>query len=234
MEKYHGSEEILQRTNKNDNLYDELYREKQELTSNVTVLDNVNEIDINKIKEMVDSRENYKKVRKYEDLINSNETVMKDKIKYDFDEINDEDYDINQILKRKRIDMTDENNKIRKVDLSDIDLSVSKDNNDYESRDEQIKELVHTIVGDDSIDLFANLKQTSVEINTEEDKEDKTEIVKETTFYTSTNSFKNKDFKDNIDEKEEENNTGATILSVITILALLIAIGVFIWYKFFK
>lgn len=235
MEKYYNNEQIEQRTNKNDSLYDEIYKEKQKLNSNVTVIDNVNEIDINKIKEMVNNRENYKKVRKYENLINCNQSVTEEKAKYTFDEINDEDYDINQILKKKRIDMIDENNKIRKIDLSNIDFSKAKDNS-YESRDEQIKELVQTIAGDDnSMDLFANLKQTSVEINTKKNDDiDKTELVKETVFYTSTNSFKNKDFKESLDEKDDDGNKGTTILTIITIVVLLAAIGIFVWYKFFK
>ena len=60
MDKYYKNEEVLQRTAKNDTLYDELYREKQVPRSNVSVIDNVNEIDISKIKTMVDSRENYR------------------------------------------------------------------------------------------------------------------------------------------------------------------------------
>ena len=50
MDKYHNNEELLERTSKNDSLYEQLYREKQTLSSNVTVLDNIDEIDISKIK----------------------------------------------------------------------------------------------------------------------------------------------------------------------------------------
>ena len=57
MDRYYKDEEMLQRTSRNDLLYEELYKEKQEPTSNITVLDNINEIDISKIKEIVSDRE---------------------------------------------------------------------------------------------------------------------------------------------------------------------------------
>ena len=65
MDKYYKDEDVMQRTSKNDSLYEELYKQKQVPRSNITVIDNVNEIDITKIKSMVDSRENYKRVRDY-------------------------------------------------------------------------------------------------------------------------------------------------------------------------
>ena len=64
MDRYIESNEVLERTSKNDALYEELYKEKQTPRSNVTVLDNINEIDISKIKDIVNSREEYRKTRK--------------------------------------------------------------------------------------------------------------------------------------------------------------------------
>lgn len=100
MDKYHNNEELLERTSKNDSLYEQLYREKQTLSSNVTVLDNIDEIDISKIKEMVNNRETRRKERKYENLVNpiDIDSYKRNNINYDFDEIDDKNYDINQIL----------------------------------------------------------------------------------------------------------------------------------------
>ena len=77
MDRYYKDEEMLQRTSRNDLLYEELYKEKQEPTSNITVLDNINEIDISKIKEIVNDRENYRKLRNYEDLVDKREKPKK-------------------------------------------------------------------------------------------------------------------------------------------------------------
>ena len=46
MEKYYKDEDVMQRTSKNDSLYEELYKEKQIPRSNITVIDNVNESEI--------------------------------------------------------------------------------------------------------------------------------------------------------------------------------------------
>ena len=58
MDKYYSENELMQRTSKNDSLYDELYKEKQNLSDNMVKLNDADEIDINKKKSMIDSREN--------------------------------------------------------------------------------------------------------------------------------------------------------------------------------
>lgn len=226
MEKYNRDENILQRTTKNDPLYEELYREKKEPTSNVTVLDNVNEIDITKIKEMVDNREQYRKVRNYENLMNINSSSDNNLKEYDFDEIDDGSYDINEILERKREDRFSlDDSRVRNISnikIQDIDRKTDEDL-DFTIHDEKIKTLINTIVSNDqeSDDLFANLREN------EEDKKE------EQTFYTNTDAFDNKDFE--VEEDIEENNKGGSkSLVIISIIALVIAIGIFIWYKFFS
>ena len=87
MDRYIESDEVLERTSKNDALYEELYKEKQTPRSNVTVLDNINEIDISKIKDIVNSREEYRKTRKYENLVSpiDIDSYKKKNIEYQFD-----------------------------------------------------------------------------------------------------------------------------------------------------
>ena len=124
MDKYYKEEELMQRTSKNDFLYDELYREKQMPSSNVTVLDNVNEIDITKIKDLVDSREKYKKMRDYSNIINDKEEYKSDSIEYDFDEKDSSDYDINEILKKKKANNVEET-KVRRLSNQDYEILSS-------------------------------------------------------------------------------------------------------------
>ena len=87
MDKYYKDEDVMQRTSKNDSLYEELYKQKQVPRSNITVIENVNEIDITKIKSMVDSREKYKRVRDYEKIVGGVDNYKTSEIKYDFEEI---------------------------------------------------------------------------------------------------------------------------------------------------
>ena len=231
MDRYIESNEVLERTSKNDALYEELYKEKQTPRSNVTVLDNINEIDISKIKDIVNSREEYRKTRKYENLVSpiDIDSYKKKNIEYQFDEIDNNDYDINQILLKKRSDRVynKEEPKIRKISETQYDILKSLDIHeddvkpDYMTQENNLKDLLNTIAKsktvNESTDLFANLK--------EESKEE--EIDK--SFYTNADTFSDLDF-----DIEESKSSGSKILIIIVLSALIIAIGIFIWFKFFK
>lgn len=228
MDKYYKDEELMQRTSKNDSLYDELYKEKQRPRSNVTVIDNINEIDITKIKSMVDSRETYKRVRDYENIVNGVDTYRNREIDYQFDEIDYSNYDINEILKNKRSDKVYESDpsKVRRISNSDYDIMSSlevkeevKLSDDLLNHEKQLKELFNTVsrtAVTEATDLFSNLKED-------------VEKEKEETFYTSTSKFDSNDFGEDIDEK-----SCSKIFIIIGVLAILIAIGVVIYLKFFK
>ena len=224
MDKYYRDEELMQRTSKNDSLYDELYRERMP-KSNVTVIDNINEIDITKIKSMVDSRENYKRVRDYESLIKPIENYKNSEINYNFDEIDYSNYDINEIIKNKRSNKSYETdpNKVRRITneeykiLSSLEQKEEELSDDMINHEKQLKDLYNTVsrtVINESTDLFSNLKE---------------DVKEEETFYTSTSKFESDDFKEDI-----KDNNGSKVFIVIGVIALLIAIGVIIYIKFFS
>lgn len=224
MEKYYKDEDSLQRTSRNSSLYEELYKDKQEPTSNVTFIDTVNEIDINKIKNMVDNRENYRKNKTYDDLMGEETDNKEKKIEYDFDEIDETNYDINKLIEKKKSnrELPEEDNKLRNI--SDIDYEVLSNDIDegQELQEEKVKELVNTLTNiSESTDLFANLK---------EDTKVNSVCVSEDSFYTSTVTFDNEDFDEN---EEKESGKSNTFVKVLIILSFLIAIGVFVWFKFF-
>ena len=64
----------------------------------MVVLNDADEIDINKIKSMIDSRENYKRAKKFEDVVSPTNNIKDEEIDYKFDEIDDSNYDINEII----------------------------------------------------------------------------------------------------------------------------------------
>lgn len=231
MDKYYKDEEVMQRTSKNDFLYDELYREKRIPKSNITVIDNINEIDITKIKSMVDNRENYKRVREYKSIVNPNSTYRDSEIDYNFDEIDNSNYDINEILKNKRSDRVYSNDpsKVRSITSKEYDILSSleikdediKMSDDLINHEKQLVDLFNTVsrtAVNEQTDLFSNLKE-----DTDDKKKD------EETFYTSTSKFDSNDFSEEFKEKN-----GSKIFVVIAILACLIAIGVIIYIKFFN
>ena len=225
MDKYYVDEDVLQRTSRNINLYEDLYKDKPSPESNVTFIDNISEIDVNKIKEMVNSREEYKKVRQYEELVNKIDKKEED-IPFEMGEIDESKYDINQIIEKKRQDKNDDD-KVRK--LCDIEYtSISYTNctdDEILEREKGVRELVDTITDvNESTDFFANLKET--------DDEEVTKTVKETTFYTDTVSFEKEDY-DNKEDEESTPNNSSVALKIIIFISFIAAVAVFVWFKFF-
>ena len=186
MDKYYKEEELMQRTSRNDFLYDELYKEKQMPRSNVTVLDDINEIDITKIKAMVDKREDYKKVRDYNSIINDVDSYKDNDIKYDFEEVDAANYDINEIIKKKKKEEED-SDKVRRISNKDYELMSSLEvseeeykNVDLTDHEKQLKDLYDTITKANEIDLFANLKEDEESNETEDE---------DHSFYTNTSKI---------------------------------------------
>ena len=223
MDKYYKDEDVMQRTSKNDSLYEELYRQKQIPRSNVTVIDNVNEIDITKIKSMVDSRENYRRVRNYENITNPIDTYRKSEINYQFDEIDNSNYDINEILKNKRSNKTYDSNKVRRINNIEYDIMPRREedmSDEIDNHEKQLIDLFNTVSRTavrEETDLFSNLREDTAVVEKKEEE-----------FYTSTTQFENDDFVDDI---KESNNS--KIFIIIGVLAIVIAICVVIYLKFF-
>lgn len=226
MDRYYKEYELKQRTSKNDSLYDELYKEKRMPKSNVTVIDNINEIDITKIKSMVDSRENYKRVRNYENLTNRVDSYKNSDIDYSIEEIDYSNYDINEIIKNKRSDNNyeEDSSKVRRITNKDYAILSSLESknpvqlsDDLLNHEQQLKDLFNTVSRTNitSTDLFSNLKN-------EEKKE-------EETFYTGTTKFEGNDFEEVVEEK-----SSSKAFIIIGIIAILIAIAIIIYIKFFK
>lgn len=225
MEKYYKDEDVMQRTSKNDSLYEELYRQKQMPRSNVTVIDNVNEIDITKIKSMVDSRENYRRVREYENITNPMDTYRKSEINYHFDEIDNSNYDINEILKNKRSDKGYDSSRIRRLTNVEYDIMAERNegiDEDIESHEKNLIELFNTVSRTavrEETDLFSNLKEDTQVVEEKKKEEEQ--------FYTNTTQFDSDDFGEDIKEGNSK------IFIIIGIVAFIIAVGVVIYLKFF-
>ena len=199
MEKYYKDEDVMQRTSKNDSLYEELYKQKQMPKSNITVIDNVNEIDINKIKSMVDSREKYKRVRDYEKIVNGLDNYKTSEIKYDFDEIDNSNYDINEIIKNKRSSKAYDSTKVRR--LNNIEYDIMERDNKEEEDLEDILGLTGTMSRTalrEQTDLFSNLRDDTEVIEKTEIKEEIVKVEDEKEFYTGTTQFDSDDFADDL------------------------------------
>ena len=188
MDKYYSENELMQRTSKNDSLYDELYREKQTLSDNMVVLNDADEIDINKIKSMIDSRENYKRAKKFEDVVSPTNNIKDEEIDYKFDEIDDSNYDINEIIEKKR-STNEEENRVRKLDTK-YESTMEELSEEFLTHEQQLRDLFDTVTQTNlaKTDLFSNLR--------EDDSEKTKDETKEEEFYTNTPKLEKEDFDD--------------------------------------
>ena len=241
VEKYSETTDAPKRVEKNFSLYDDLYSQKNEPASNVTVLDNVNEIDINKIKEMINNREDYKKLRKYQDLVEDDLKNTRVDSRYDIDEVDSRNYDINKIIEKKKtnLDGVFEEKRVRKISdtqydiLRDLEVSKQVTENDCEdvehmTQERQLKNLIHTITkekddeGETNLDMFSDLKgeDDTVNVTAPIKKEDKN---KDDSFYSSSYSFKKDDFEE-VDDFIEKEKSGTLFKITIGILIFLIVL----------
>ena len=158
MDKYYSENELMQRTSKNDSLYDELYREKQTLSDNMVVLNDADEIDINKIKSMIDSRENYKRAKRFENVVSPTNNIKDEEIDYKFDEIDDSNYDINEIIEKKR-STNEEENRVRKLDTK-YESTMEELSEEFLTHEQQLRDLFDTVTQTNlaKTDLFSNLR----------------------------------------------------------------------------
>lgn len=222
MDKYYSENELMQRTSKNDSLYDELYREKQTLSDNMVVLNDADEIDINKIKSMIDSRENYKRAKKFEDVVSPTNNIKDEEIDYKFDEIDDSNYDINEIIEKKR-STNEEEKRVRKLDTK-YESTMEELSEEFLTHEQQLRDLFDTVTQTNlaKTDLFSNLR--------EDDSEKTKDETKEEEFYTNTSKLEKEDFDDEFVEK----SSNAKVFIIITIILMIIAIGVILYLKVFK
>lgn len=183
MEKYYNqNDEFVGRSAKNENLYRKT--DYSVYSSNETVIDTNNEIDITKLKNIIQSREDYQRAKSYRNMLNDK--------KFDYDDIEIEEesyeeknYDINALLQKvkEEKDTIDEKDKMRKLRntqydiLSNLDIKSKKNKvvDDIEQQKEELKDLINSITNknnkvsdkvneeddNDPLGLLADLHATS-------------------------------------------------------------------------
>ena len=243
MERYYKTEE---RSKKNARLYDEI-SELGTYTNieGVANIEKTNEINIQQIKKMLQSREEYQKNRGYKEFVRTRENPAEDESQTEEEEKN---YDLKDILSKAKIDHSDNNIKYRNLKNSQFDILKNiKIEDNQEDVEEEI--LSHANNGDD-LGIFDELKSNTMvgdaasikkilseakkseEEEQEDNKEPKSNLANiDNSFYTSGFNFSDKDFEDirNLDSSLKTNNKLIKILiiifSVLVAIVLLIVIA---------
>ena len=105
MERYYKKEtQGKSRTKRNTRLYNSIYSYgKYSNIEGIASIDNTNEIDITKVKEMLDNREKYQAERRYRRLTNEDKPVQElPKVQKRYKEDEERTYDIMDVLTKAR------------------------------------------------------------------------------------------------------------------------------------
>ncbi len=254
MERYVREHDEVKRTKKNQDLYEDIYNNAP--SSTVSVLDNESEIDISKIKELIDSREGYNRVKKYQEIIQT-KSIEEESEEYDiYEDIDNKIYDINKILEdakaKREISEREKYRGLRNTQyniLSKLELNEEPEKEematDFFTQDKTIEKLMkeqedHNSDDEEddttSKDLFDDLKSIGDTVLTEAVDPDKVEKTpkheeEESTFYTNRIAFANEDFEglNNLQTTIKKNNKLIKVLITI-VTFIVVAIIVFVTF----
>ena len=251
MDKYKNSSDIPMRSEKNKELYRQIYNAYDEF-ENLVVPSNVKEIDLSTLKREVTSRDEYKKVKDYGDITN-NKVVRKEKIIEEQKKEN-EIYDINELLNKAVKDNKKEEEQavtvstdsyLKKLKLDDVRTNLDEVREMYEDirkeHEDESEELLKT--ANLSLEILSDLKGDND--NTMIDAPIKDEYLSEDDqkFYSNSYKFSKKDFEDkeyddiNLDDDNENEIQGNgkfffKILLLIFGIALIVVIGIYLFSYF--
>lgn len=251
MERY---QEKAERSTKNE----ELYRSIQDVSNysnieGVVTIDKTNEIDITRVKAMLQNRENYQKRKQYTELVDEELPTEEQIVEYDY---NDKNYDIKDVLDKALEDspQPSENRTLKHTQyniLGKLNLKATPE------EETALQELIDTIalrnqeeqgqkVEEDGLldDLKSNTMvgdPTSIKRIIEDAKETENKLAEtqnhgtdlnklDKSFYTTSLGFTDDDFEDikNLDKNIIKHNKLLKILIILIGLIVIVVLGYFL------
>lgn len=233
MEKYYKKNpEYYKRSKRNEALYRDITRDMNDL-DNLPIPDNSNEIDIDGLKQIISSRDEYRKAK------DMGRTVTRERVVEEPKEDKRRVYDINVLLETAKNEVNKNNEVEGKklinanflTDLDDANLPSNDlvEVSEVTSENEKEKEVSNT----DSLplDILVDLKGTDNTVVTDPIVKDEVTMIEKIkdgeTFYSGSFNFTKKDFADEEDDDnffEEKSHTGLKLFFLIIGLVLLIAV----------
>ena len=199
---YEEPENLMTRTTRNQDLYKDISKSELEnysIKSNATILgDNKNEIDVEKIKKILDTKYNEVPKRKTIKIEEEEEEIIEKE--------DTKEYDINQILEKAKEEkiVNYEEERLRKLRDTQFDilnnLELEEDREENEKEKDDLAELINTIAfnekhnneevdllsalqGEDNTEVFGAMKEEKEPDNIEK----QTAKELEESFYTKSN-----------------------------------------------
>jgi len=253
--KYDTDNPTLSRVNRNEDLYKEINKSEIDnfnLRSNATVIGNqANEIDVEKIKKILDNRYNETAPKRKSIKI---EPIVEEPI---VEEATTKEYDLNLVLEKAKDDkeenyVEERNKKIRDTQfdiLKTLNVEEEKKSEEKNEEEQNLLELINTITlnetknktdVDVALDLFEDLKgDENTEIyegltnNVEKVKDEKEEKILEKEHIKEDIKIKNMEKDENFWDEDSKLGIGIKVLIILIIILFLIGIGVFVKSIFF-
>lgn len=238
MERYRDNSVKSSRSSRNKNLYNTMYNfEKYSNIEGVASMDSKNEIDISKVKEMIDSREN-NRTRQFRKIETERTTEELPVVRKRYTEDVDTNYDIMNVLKEAKENKKPDN-KERVLDNTNYDVlkklnlnrkSLNNEDKTTDEKKEDLKELIETIsntsmlnkVNDQDLatDMFQDLISDDTKVGEIQDISefmDKDERTMDDSFFTS--KIRKADFENGKGEKSHPLKTFFIVLLGLAVLA---------------
>ena len=253
MERYYKKEtQGNSRTKRNTRLYNSIYSYgKYSNIEGIASIDNTNEIDITKVKQMLDNREKYQAERRYRRLTNDDKQVQDLPVMHSkYKEDNDRTYDIMDVLtKAKEKKEPDDKERVLSKTSYDVlkSLDLKRNVNRRDLYDDGLDSMVQTISNTSALnklddaslaaDMFSDLqghnentqvgKIGDIKELIKTQQYDKKEQTMDNSFFTSDLKLKKKDFI-GYGEEEKKGSVFKTIFVTILILGIIAVIGILV------
>lgn len=235
------------RSSKNQDLYKDIYSDSEYSNiEGIATIDNPNEIDITKVKNMLRNREEYQRQKEIIKLTPKEELMPNYEV---FEQEEDRVYDIRDILKKAKVSRPNEE---KNRSLSNTNYDILKElKNRQNKTDENLKDLIDTIsetsqlnkLSDHQLglDMFNTLKSTENTIITSNDSiknlldqariNDQKKLVNTSTsldksFFTSGLNFSEQDFEQIVELSKTVKKNNLLIKILFFIITLLLAAGI--------
>ena len=247
MERYYKSNDSSKkRSQLNKKLYDSIYEESE--YSNIEAIATMskpNEIDITKVKQMLKSREDYKKQKQYRQIMNQEEEKKEPTYKFEAEEI--KSYDVKDLLNQvkdkepeseyRRLDNTNynilkelkihkEKEEEGKNELTDMIDTITNTSKLHKLDNKELGlDLLSDLKGNDDtiIEDRSAIRSLIEEARMEETKKGNTTNEFDDSFYSASMHFNKSDFMD-FDDVQEKKFYQTTAFKVIMILLFIVIV----------
>ena len=231
MEKYYEKDlSSYERTKKNQDLYKDVSKEISNL-ENLPIPDNSNEIDLDGLKKIIYSRDEYRK-NKEKEIVKEEEPIVKREEK--------RVYDINVLLEnaKNEINRSNEVTNTKKIShnflttLEEEKIPYHDDAIELSNMEPDKKKEV----SEDSLplDLLVDLKGDDNTVVTDPIVKEEVTMIKKIkdgeTFYSGSFNFTKKDFDDDEDDNLLEDDTSGNVIKIIFLIFGLIVIAAAIYF----